>query len=367
MKILFIQKTAGTGGAKQSLIETLYAASACKGLICGVITGEDGPFVEQCRAIGINPIIGSIPEWRKWTERIFVNRRIQCLATEVNFFKPDYVVSNEMWWSPHAILLARRLGCHSAAIVRDMVAVGPKARKYQLHQLDRILCLSEAMQKELSSAADLAGNSRVLYDPVAQPYIQQNVETEVRDLLAAFPKVKKWLLTVGSIGPRKNQIEAVRVLGLVHKAGLDDVGLILAGRIEKNYEPELIDVIARSRLEQFVCMPGHVNHVGNWIQYSQATLLTSRREGLPRSIIESLLLGRPCFSLPLPGLEEIYGEEILKFVSTEARADCLAPLLINGLLKPETLRESINNISSTLKDRFSPESHIRNLQKVLSS
>jgi len=366
MRVLFIQRSVGPGGSKNSLLQTLKVAQTQSDFAFQILVGAEGTFVTECRAMGIEPVIAAMPEWRKWPERFFFTRRMDLLADRFRSFKPNYVISNERWWAPHAQFLAARLGCRSACSVRESAFTSaPKARQYRLHQLDRVLCVSAALQQELSRVASLPGNSRVVYNPVSPPRVDPDAETLVDSCLEEFPHVKKWLLHIGLISEGKNQIETVNALRRLREAGLKDWGLILAGDTDTIYLPRLQKVIYDADLEQQVCLTGHVRNIGNFIQRSEATLLASRHEGLPRAVIESFLLNKMCFTTPLPGLEEIYGEQLKSFVSATADVDSLAQIILEAQNNHAGCQTAMEKVRDELKVKFSPENHWQQFMAAL--
>lgn len=365
VRVVFIQRSVGPGGSKNSLMQTLRIAETKKDFHFKVLCGDEGSFVTECRENGFEPVISKIPEWRKLVDRFFFARKMGVIAEKIHQFAPDYVISNEMWWAPHADHLAKRLGCKSACVIRDTLAAGGKARKYHLQKLDRVLCISDAMEQELERAATLPGNLRLVYNAILPPGTDSAAETQINKWLKPFSRVRRWLLVIGQIGQRKNQIEAVRILDQLHKAGLKDLGLIFAGEADAGYLPELLEAIAQFELKDFVCLPGQVKSIGNLIERCEATLLTSLREGLPRSIIESFLLDKPCFSTPLAGLEEIYGDEQAYFVSRGHSAAALAPIVLGALNRSEQTRAITTKIRQNVRARFSPENHWRQFISAL--
>lgn len=365
MRVIFIQRSAGSGGSKNSLLQTLKVAQGLPDFEFQIVVGEEGSFVTECRAMGIEPVISVISEWRKWPERFFFKRRMNLLADRLCSFQPDYVISNEMWWAPHAVYLAKQLKCKSACVIRDTLAAGAKAGQYHLHKLDRVLCISAAMREEFERATNIRESVRLIYNAILPPGIRSEDEQEINDLLKSFPRVEKWLLAIGRIGRRKNQIEAVRILARLRQAGFKNFGLIFAGQIDKDYLPGLRNVIAQFELEDFVCVAGQIDAIGNLIQRCEATLLTSLREGLPRSIIESFLLGKPCFSTPLTGLEEIYGDEQSHFVSRGQGAAALTPIILNAMNHPEQWRVITARVQKNVRTRFSAENHVLQLKAAL--
>lgn len=363
MRLVFIQRSIGEGGSKTSLLESLRAARTLSDIQCQVVTWGEGDFLSNCRELGLQPVIAPLPDWRKFFQRLTFQRRMDALAGALRPFAPDYVVSNEMWWAPHALSLAIRLDCQSACIIRDTIAAGPKARQYRLPELHRVLCISTAMKKAMEEASGPHTNLRVVHNAIFPPSVDSG-ETRQAEL-EKFPRVRRWLLTIGRVGERKNQVATVETLGRLHEAGLKDCGLVLAGSVDDDYSPQLREAISRLRLEDFVLVAGPVKHIGNLIQRCDASLLTSRREGLPRSIIESFLLGKPCFSTPLPGLDEIYGGPVNYFVSKEDNASALAMLICDALAKPDQLRQHTAIVQENVREKFAPENHWRQMRAAL--
>src|SRR5262245_61134976 len=128
MRIVFIQRSAGEGGSKMSLLESLRAARTQPHVQCQIVTWGQGRFADECRQLGLQPVTAAMPDWRKLLQRLSFRRRVDALAENLRPFAPNYVISNEMWWAPHALRLASRLKCRTACIVRDTLAAGPKAR-----------------------------------------------------------------------------------------------------------------------------------------------------------------------------------------------------------------------------------------------
>ena len=364
MRIVFIQRSVGEGGSKMSLLESLRAGRTQPDIHCLIVTWGHGRFVDECSQLGLQLITAAMPDWRKLLQRFSFRRRVDVVAEKIRPFAPDYIVSNEMWWAPHALRLASRLKCRSACILRDTLAAGPKARQYRLHALDRVLCISAAMQDELKRKTDLSENLRLVYNPVFAPAVEVP-ETDLHPQLKKFPHVQNWLLTIGRVGERKNQLECVRVLGRLHEAGLKNYGMILAGSIDDDYLPKLRETISQLKLESFVCIAGQITQIGNLIQQCEITLLTSEREGLPRSVIESFLLGKACFSTPLPGLDEIYGAQLFRFVSAEPKASALAAIVINALANPSEMRGHVATVQQTVREKFAPENYWPKMRRAL--
>lgn len=365
MRLLFIQKSAGRGGAKSSLLETLAVLSGESRHQVQVLVGENGPLVELCRTLDVTVVRASLPEWRKWIDRLRFGGTMRRLAARLAAESFDCIISNEMWWAPHAARLAAHLGCRSAVILRDGIATLEKARKYRLRDNDRILPVSSTITRQLTPDPALKSKLRTVYDSIRLPANQEGGPEALRQRLSACPSVLQWLAVVGKIGPRKNQIETVKVLDCLVRAGLSECGLVLAGDGDAQYLSALCAEVKRRQLEPRVICLGNWNDIASLCEAAAAVLLTSTREGLPRSLVEALLAQRPAFTYRCEGVEDIFAEQVDHFVAQENSPEALAELIHKGWQNQPAMRAALARVSRRARDQFSPQNHRAQLESAL--
>jgi glycosyltransferase involved in cell wall biosynthesis len=363
MRVIFIQKTTGRGGAKKSLAETLVAMRG-GGLKPRVIVGERGPFVETCTALDVRCDIVRLPEWRKFFERIRFAGAMRTAAELVRESNPDWVISNEMWWGPHAARIARHLGCRSAVILRDGIADIPKARRYRLFDNDLILSVSSAIADGLATDPALAARTHVLFNSVRLPE-PGGLGTQLEIRLAAFPRVRRWLLVVGRVCRRKRQADAIHVLRRLIDDGEDDLGLLLAGDVDADYEETLRTTITGTEVSDRVLCLGNFEDLRALFRHAHAVLLTSTREGLPRSLVESLLVPVAAFSYPCEGVDDIFGKYRATFVSSNPTPDSLYRTIRHALERPVETSAAVRELHRKTLARFSPKAHLERLNELL--
>jgi glycosyltransferase involved in cell wall biosynthesis len=68
---------------------------------------------------------------------------------------------------------------------------------------------------------------------------------------------------------------------------------------------ELINLIKKYKLEQHVTLTGFVNNPYALIAHSDLFVMTSRSEGLPTSLCEAMILGKPVLVTNVPGCREV--------------------------------------------------------------
>lgn len=364
--LVFIQKTAGRGGAKNRLLDTLSTLRRGTDCRLHVVTSETGEFTERCADLGVPVTVHPLPEWRKLTERLRFPGALNSLKAKLPFTQADWVVSNEMWWAPHAAALARKLGGRSAAILRDGIADAHKGRKYRLQKNDLILPSSLKIARGLQSDAELAARTHVFLDAVFLPSAVAGTQEWLAEKTSPVnPDVKRWLLVVGKVQARKRQADAVRVLhGLIEK-GHGDLGLLVAGDCEPDYEPEMASAIHECGMRDRVVMLGNVSDVRTLYSCASICLLTSLREALPGSVMESLLCDRPCFMYPCEGAEDIFGPHQAGFVSGSFEPGPLVEKMDALLRQPELLASETTALRNRAESLFSYEAHLRALRDRL--
>lgn len=365
MNVTFIQKSAGRGGSKSSLVETLRAISEQQAINASVICSETGPFTKQCETLGVPVTLAPLPEWRKFFDRLKFSNAMRSLAHSVAPLKPHWVISNEMWWAPHASRLASHCGCHSAVILRDGIATISKSLQYRLQDHDLILPVSSTIGDVLGPHPDLAHRVQVLFDPVSLPAENPSDTRLLSSLLAPFPEVQRWLLVVGKLSSRKNQADAVRLTRHLIDSGQSDLGLLLAGDIDPDYRPEIDRVIAETNLASRVAMIGNFDGITSLIQRAHSVVLPSFREGLPRSLVEAIIAGKPAFSYPCEGVSDIFEEHLPHFVSPESNPASLFHTIQKAWEVPEPANAAFEAVHRRAVSLFSPPAHLEHLTSLL--
>ena len=364
--LVFIQKTAGRGGAKNRLLDTLTTLK--QGTDCGlhVVTSETGEFTERCEQLGVPVTVHPLPEWRKFMERLRFPGAMRALAKKLPFDQAAWVVSNEMWWAPHAAALARHLGGKSAAILRDGIADAVKARKYRLQDNELILPSSLKIARGLDIDPELKQRTHVFLDAVLLPPTRAESRAQLQSKMAGTnPEVKRWLLVIGRVQARKKQTDAVRVLRGLMDRGYTDFGLIVAGDCDADYEPEMQSAMRECGVQDRVVMLGNFSDIRALFDLAEICLLTSLREALPGSVMESCLAGRPCFMYPCEGAEDIFGPHQPLFVSADFQPALLVEKMDALLRDPARLAAEAEALQKRAQGLFSLEAHLEALRTRL--
>lgn len=145
----------------------------------------------------------------------------------------------------------------------------------------------------------------------------------------------RYLITyVARIVPIKQHEHTIEVLKRLRVQGLDAhlsfVGKALVDK-ERNYETRLRQLVDAEGLTDYVHFSGFYDNVYDVIEASDLLLLTSRYEGLPNIVIESMLLGTPLLAYDVAGLRELFCGQSEQFVLSQGDVDGLATKAANIL------------------------------------
>jgi glycosyltransferase involved in cell wall biosynthesis len=352
------------GGSRASLSGTLSAVRDGRpDWNLKLVTRESGPLSRMAEKRNITHHLARFPRFRKAWEKPWFWWDCRKLAESIAGFSPDGILSNEWVTAPHALAAARHLGIPAMSYVRDFVAL-KRGRKYQLHRMDRLLCVCESMRRGLISAGYDPSRIFTVYNPVLRP-VSREPAPEVRARISGQTGVDRWLLYLGRISPRKNQIAAVETLRRLREISGQRWGMLLAGDADEAYAAELDRFVLSAGLQDAVLRLGVVAEPGWLFELSEASIMTSKSEGLARVLIESFLCGKPAFSHPLEGIEDVYGNELAAFVSRESDPGDLAEKILTALADGPQLRARTEKLAGEFEERHSIRHHVEAFERAV--
>jgi glycosyltransferase involved in cell wall biosynthesis len=130
--------------------------------------------------------------------------------------------------------------------------------------------------------------------------------------------------------PRKRQLELIRALPKAF-AAIPDWRLLFAGEGETLSESRaLVEMLG---LKDRVRFAGYRQDPEAIIALADVCLLTSRREGMPRVLVQYVAAGKPCVVSDLPGLEDVVRDGVSAMITSGrdvgAAANAVARLLVD--------------------------------------
>lgn len=122
------------------------------------------------------------------------------------------------------------------------------------------------------------------------------------------------IVCVARIEPIKNHMMLLQALNLLkEKYDIHDFKAIFIG---EGSNKELLNYINENSLESHVIFTGALDRkdVINEIYNSDLSVLTSIKEGKPRALIESMLLGKPCIATNVIGTNEVVENNVTGYL-----------------------------------------------------
>jgi len=167
-------------------------------------------------------------------------------------------------------------------------------------KFDKIICQSQYMLNDLQENFDIAANkTTVINNPVDFTKIEKRLsDSPGHELL---PYDKKNIVVVGSLEPVKGYELLIKAFANIQKENLH---LSIVG--EGSLKHELYNLIKEKKLEEKVSLLGFQENPYLYMLKADITVLTSKLEGFPNTVLESMACGTPVVAFKCPGgIEEI--------------------------------------------------------------
>lgn len=161
-----------------------------------------------------------------------------------------------------------------------------------------------------------------------------------RDLLGVGPI----LLMMAAFEPRKRHLEFLNVFAKV--AGrFPDMRLLLAG--DGQLRSQIQSRVQDLGLERQVIFAGYRADPERLIALADLCLLASRREGLPRVVLQYVAGGKPCVVSDLPGLDEVLREGVNALITPADDMEAMADAIVKLLKDPKELSRLAQGASTS--------------------
>jgi glycosyltransferase involved in cell wall biosynthesis len=103
--------------------------------------------------------------------------------------------------------------------------------------------------------------------------------------------------------------------------------LVLAGRHDGAYE-SLVSLAKELKVDDSVRFAGHVSDVAGLLSAADVSVFSSRSEGCPNAVLESMAAGLPVVGTDIEGIREVLGPNGAQFLAPLEDADGLASVLL---------------------------------------
>lgn len=214
----------------------------------------------------------------------------------------------------------------------------------------RIIAISERTKSDIVSDWGIADDKiDVIYqgcDPIFGRAVTLDDRMRVRE---KYNLPARYIISVGTVAPRKNQMLAVRAL----ESMPDDIRLVIVGGAHKTYGAEIDRYIAAHGLGARVIRLDKVPFADLPALYACASLssYTSRYEGFGLPVVESLSVGTPVVACTGSCLEEAGGPGAVYVAPDDVRGYAEAA---SAILSQQRLHDKLAERGRRYVARFNP-------------
>lgn len=269
----------------------------------------------------------------------------------LNRLKPDIVFST-LFLLNVIVIMSRFLGLvKSPVVIREATTLSKSVQNNYLYKFllqltypraTRIVCLTEAMSKDMKSFLSFSSNNIVIIgNPVEDNVYQKNLSLKSKRMFGNNIN----FLTIGRLSYAKG-IDILlggfeKLLKVYPNANLHIMGV---GEEENN----LKSFANRLKISSNVHFWGFIKNAVSYFDSVDALVLPSRFEGLPNAVLEALAHGLPVLCSSIPATQQLIRPFRSGILFEPNNPDSLADALLNFIKNgvkwdKEKIRQSIND------------------------
>jgi len=314
-------------------------------------------------------------DWRttiltpRWLARIWQRAQLP-LPVEIITGPVDLFHATDFVLPPTLPRTRSLLTVHDLSFLRVPDAASPSLRRYleavaprSVERADHVLADSQATKDDLIEIYRTPANKiSVLYSGVDARF---GPVTDQMTLKAVLDKHnlrdKKYVLSVGTVQPRKNYSGAIRALSRIRDQGIDLHYAVAGG--PGWLEDEMYRSIRETAMEDRVHILGFVPDEDLPALYSgaRALLAVSLYEGFGLPVLEAMACGTPVITSNLSSLPEVAGDAgiLVNPLDNEAISDAIMKTLTDAALRQQLVAAGFERVK-----RFSWASAASQLKSI---
>ena len=301
--ILFVLPSAQCGGAENVIITVANHIHTSTYLSALLFVDDEGPLVSRVKShISIFPL-----------KQKRVSRSLFLMLKTIRTINPDIILTSIFHLNIAVVILKQFLRKNTKVIIRESNLLSIVLLREKFPRLfallirifypraDAVISLGSEMKHNLKTVFNVP--YRKMYT-IGNPIDLQNLQKLSREFSNPLNNKVFNFLAVGSLTRQKGfdiLIEAMEIVAEHHP----DVHLSIIG--EGILRDELQKIIKDNNLERQISLLGYQENPYPYFLHADRFVLSSRYEGLPNVVLESLALGTPVIALDNPGcLRDIF-------------------------------------------------------------
>ncbi len=224
----------------------------------------------------------------------------------------------------------------------------------------RVITVSEFSKKDIVRFFDIPEKKiSVIPNAIDDHFKIQPKESEMAHLRDRYQLPNRFIMYAGNIKPHKNIERLIDAFALIHKRGLDDIGLLIIGSEVSKYS-ELRRAVHRYGLHKHVRFLGFQTETSLAMLYRLASVfvIPSLYEGFGLSPLEALASNTPVVASNTSSLPEVLGDAAILVNPYEASS------IADGIVIALEDNDVINDLKRKGRIRVDHFSWKRSINKV---
>ena len=324
------------GGAEEMLWSFLRTFPRSTARVA-VVFLEDGPFVEEVRALGINASV--IPAGRLRSPR-HLARTVYALARIIRHSDPDVVLNwmakTQLYGAPAAVLSGRR---PKVVWWQHLTPTG--------HWMDRLASALPA--SSIGASSRTSAEAQQALSPRRHVFfvhpgvdVPPPAEHPTRAQLGLDDQLPLVVL-VGRLQPWKGQAQAIAAVAERREAGRDVQLLVVGGAafgFDTGFRADLERLVDDLRVRDLVAFTGQVESAHPYLAAADIALNASAHEPFGIVLLEALASGTAVVAVDAGGPREIIDHEVTGLLAPDASPSAIAAQL-DRLVGDDALRRAL--------------------------
>lgn len=212
-----------------------------------------------------------------------------------------------------------------------------KKFKLACQNADLILAASQQTKTDIESYFEInESKTKVLYQDCDAAFAKQYSRNEKEKIIAQYNLPKQFILSVGTIEKRKNQLTILKALAKLSS----DWSLVLIGK-KTDYAKELFDFAIKNNLQSRIQILENISfeHLPIIYQCSQVFVYISEFEGFGIPVLEAMKSKIPIITSNTSSLPEVIGPNGMCILPFDF--DAIVRFINNELQSKETINKII--------------------------
>jgi len=261
-----------------------------------------------------------------------------------DFALPPTLPTTKTLLTVHDLSFIRVPNTASPSLKTYLDAVVPRSVKKANH----ILADSQATKDDLIDLYDTPKNKiTVLLSGVDKRFEPITDTASIEQIRGKYGlRDKRYILSVGTVQPRKNYSRVIRAISNLQEKGLDVHYAIVGGK--GWLEDEMYQTIEDTQLQDYVHVLGFVDDDDLSALYtsSECLILTSLYEGFGLPILEAMACGTPIITSNISSLPEVAGNAgiLVDPLDIDAITNAIYSMLTNSSLRAQHIEAGYQQV-----------------------